>query len=1011
MSTRFQPARRLFLLVSLCVIFFGLASGVCSASDLLPPGFRPVPLGVHALVGGNIVIKPGEVLSDGTIVIRDGLIKAVGKDIPRPADARVWDMKGTTIYAGFIEPYLVLGATNSPVSTSSAEPISESAFTSGGVKFYGAPGVQTDMGNPGPGYQIAKITPEHRAVRDYSPDDKILAPLRQMGFTTGVIAPSKGVVRGTSALVGLTDENPNQTVLKADVFQHVAFETQQAEERAYPGSLMGVIATVRQSFFDAQHYALDHADYRQHPEGRPRPEYNPALEALAPAADKKMTVAFEPGSALMVERASRIAGELGLEFCLVSCGEEWRRPDLAKEAGATFIVPLDFPAPPKLPSDDDWEQIQLDQLRRWDWAPENAALLRRQGLEIALTTYGLKDKKKFQLNLRLALDRGLAETDALAALTTVPAKLCGVDKQLGTIEAGKLANLTVVEGDSYFAPRAKVREVWIDGRIYRSPAEEPKAAKTDAKKSNKPGSAESAEPAKAKPEPPDQSKAPEVTAQDEKESSEDAAGEKSKSDKKDTEQLRDLQKIRLARSPLEGRGPQLEPKAVLVQGATIWTCGPVGRLENADLLVVGGKIKAVGKRLDLRSDYAGPPLVIDGHGFHVSPGLIDCHSHTAILGAVNENSLPSTAMVRISDVVNSETGHLREQLAGGVTAANLLHGSANPIGGQNCVIKLRDGATPEGLVFEDAPPGIKFALGENVKQSNWGERFVTRFPQTRMGVRTFIANRFTAAQEYLAECEQCKKDGTVPPRRDLELEALGEILQGKRWIHCHSYRQDEILMLIRLMESFGVKIGTFQHVLEGYKLADEIAAHGAGGSTFSDWWAYKFEVYDAIPYNGSLMRERGVVVSFNSDSSELARRLYTEAAKAVKYGATPEVEALKFVTLNPAKQLHIDSRVGSLEADKDADFVVWSKAPLDAGTVCLQTWIDGRKYFDRALERVRATGLEKERMELIAKAKKAAKLSAGAGDSGSAEETESSFFRVSLEHEFDGQDRHCLDKE
>jgi imidazolonepropionase-like amidohydrolase len=278
-----------------------------------------------------------------------------------------------------------------------------------------------------------------------------------------------------------------------------------------------------------------------------------------------------------------------------------------------------------------------------------------------------------------------------------------------------------------------------------------------------------------------------------------------------------------------------------------------------------------------------------------------------------------------------------------------------------------------------------------------------------MGVRTFIANRFTAAQEYLAACEKCKNSGAVPPRRNLELEALGEILQGQRWIHCHSYRQDEILMLIDLMDSLNVKIGTFQHVLEGYKVADEIAKHGAGGSTFADWWAYKFEVYDAIPYNGSLMRDRGVVVSFNSDSSDLARRLHTEAAKAVKYGGTPETEALKFVTLNPAKQLRIDKHVGSLEPGKDADFVVWSKSPLDAGTVCLQTWIDGKKYFDRGPAEQHAASLAKEREELLAKAKKLAKLSGGGHGGGS--DSGDSFFRVSLEHEFDGRDRGCLDEE
>jgi N-acetylglucosamine-6-phosphate deacetylase len=278
-----------------------------------------------------------------------------------------------------------------------------------------------------------------------------------------------------------------------------------------------------------------------------------------------------------------------------------------------------------------------------------------------------------------------------------------------------------------------------------------------------------------------------------------------------------------------------------------------------------------------------------------------------------------------------------------------------------------------------------------------------------MGVRTFIANRFTAAQEYLAECEKCKASGALLPRRNLELEALGEIIQGQRWIHCHSYRQDEILMLIRLMDSFGVKIGSFQHVLEGYKVADEIARHGAGGSTFSDWWAYKFEVYDAIPYNGSLMRDRGVVVSFNSDSSDLARRLYTEAAKAVKYGGTPEVEALKFETLNPAKQLRIDQYVGSLEPGKDADIAVWSKSPLDSGTVCLQTWIDGKKYFDRAVATERAAALAKERDELLAKAKRVAKSGPGGREGPGERDTGGSFFRVSLEHEFDGRERGCLE--
>jgi imidazolonepropionase-like amidohydrolase len=401
---------------------------------------------------------------------------------------------------------------------------------------------------------------------------------------------------------------------------------------------------------------------------------------------------------------------------------------------------------------------------------------------------------------------------------------------------------------------------------------------------------------------------------------------------------------------------------------------------------------------------ADADLVIDCQGKQITPGLIDAHSHAMILGGVNEGTLPSTAMVRIADVINSETENIYRQLAGGLTVANLLHGSANPIGGQNAVIKLKDGALPRDLILKEAPPGIKFALGENVKQSNWGERHVTRFPQTRMGVRTFFSNRFLAARQYLDEWENYRAAGGLPPRRDLELETLGEILEGRRWIHCHSYRQDEILMFLRLMEQFGVTIGTLQHVLEGYKVADEIAAHGAGASAFSDWWAFKFEVYDAIPYAGSLMRERGVLVSFNSDDADLARRLHLEAAKAVKYGNTSEEEALHFVTINPAKQLRIDERTGSLEKGKDADFVIWSHSPLDSAAVCLETWIEGKKYFDRNHARERFAQRDQEREALI---KKAVKISGNSDAKNSDKESEAIFFQIALEHAHDHLSRHC----
>jgi imidazolonepropionase-like amidohydrolase len=408
-----------------------------------------------------------------------------------------------------------------------------------------------------------------------------------------------------------------------------------------------------------------------------------------------------------------------------------------------------------------------------------------------------------------------------------------------------------------------------------------------------------------------------------------------------------------------------QPAAVLVRNATLWTNGPAGKLENADLLVRRGKIAAVGAGLTAPAG----ALIVDGTGLHVTSGLIDAHSHTAVDGSVNEGTHISTAEVRIADVLDPDDVSIYRQLAGGLTIANVLHGSANAIGGQNAVIKLRWGAPADGLLFDAAPPGIKFALGENPKQSNWSPS-EPRYPRTRMGVAEVIRERFQTARDderAWAEHRASKRRSPVPPRRDLELEAIQEILAGKRLVHAHSYRADEILMLLRVAEQYGFKIATLQHALESYKVADEVARHGAGASMFSDWWAYKVEVIDAIPWAGAITWKKGVLTSFNSDSDELARRLNLEAAKAVRYGGVPEEEALRFVTLNPAKQLGIAESVGSLEVGKDADFVLWSDHPLSSAAVCLETWVDGRKYFDRAADLAVRDELAAERAALIAK--------------------------------------------
>ena len=569
----FSPASNRRFVAPLAFLAW-LHVAACGA-ELSPPGFRPQPVGVHALVGGKVVIKPGETRDVATVVIRNRYIESVGGNVTPPAEARVWDLTGQTIYAGFIEPYLPLSGTNAPVSTTETQPIHTDSLTSGSVNFFGTPGQRTDLGASGPGHEISRITPELRAVTQYSPRDRALAPLREQGFTAALIAPANGIIRGSSALVQLREDNPNAVVLKPDVFQHIAFDTRSTEERVYPASLMGVIATVRQSFFDAQHYALDHADWSGNPQGRKRPEFNPALEALSPAAEGKMQVLIEPGSALMVDRAARVARELKLDFALVSSGQEWRRPDLvgqasslsaevARETGRmpvppTFIVPVNFPTLPKPPTEEDWDQVSLDQLRAWDWAAENPALLRQQDLEIAFTTYSLSDKKAFRKNLKLALERGLSEDDALAALTTLPAKLGGMDKELGNIEAGKIANLTIVEGKGYFAPESRVRDVWIDGRNFHIAAakEPPKEAKKD-------------------------------------EDAEKAAKAKAEKKKKEAE-LKELRTKRVARSPLEGRGAipvkvgDSTAIGAFISGATIWTCSSSCRMTNANLYFREGR--------------------------------------------------------------------------------------------------------------------------------------------------------------------------------------------------------------------------------------------------------------------------------------------------------------------------------------------------------------------------------------------------------------------------------------
>jgi imidazolonepropionase-like amidohydrolase len=424
------------------------------------------------------------------------------------------------------------------------------------------------------------------------------------------------------------------------------------------------------------------------------------------------------------------------------------------------------------------------------------------------------------------------------------------------------------------------------------------------------------------------------------------------------------------------KSPAVAPEAspvILIQNATILTVSH-GTIERGSILIKDGKIAEVGVSVKAPKD----AQVIDAAGQFVMPGIIDCHSHIAVDGNVNEGSISVSSIVNIADVLNPDDVDIYRDLAGGVTVANVLHGSANAIGGQTIVIKLRWGQPASKLPFEGAMPGIKFALGENPKRSNFS-RGTPRYPATRMGVEETIRGAFTEARDYKASWDIYNKrtaageKNLIPPRRDLRLEPLVEVLEGKRYVHAHCYREDEILMLLRVAKEFGFKVRTFQHVLEGYKVADEIAASGAGASTFSDWWAYKVEAYDAIPYNAALMTRRGVLVSVNSDDAEEATHLNQEAAKSIKFGGLSHDEALKMVTLNPAIQLGIDKRVGSIDTGKDADLVIYNHDPLSDYAVVQKTLIDGRVYFDRQRDIADRPVREKEKKALLEKEKKSEK--------------------------------------
>ncbi len=1014
----------IFVAASVLVCRTSFSAGAESTAP--PDGLRSNTPQVHAITGARLVVAPGKVIEKGTLVVRDGVIAAVGADVEAPADARRWDAAGKTVYAGLIDAYGELP---------------ESAATS-------APSTAA--------YWNANIVPQFRADSVYRADAETNKKLRSQGVVVRLVAPASGIIKGTSALVTTGDDEPSRAITQAPVALHAKLTTRMSRERSgYPTSPMGALALVRQALYDAQWYRKAWEVYRAR-DRVARPERNEALEVLQSYVGDGLPMMIDAPDEQYFLRANQVASEFGVNLIVRGSGHEYRRLEAIHATGRAVIVPVDFPKAPDVRTAEAAATASLESLLHWDLAPENPGRLEKARVRFAFTSHGLKDKGTLLAQVRKAVHRALSVEGALAALTTTPAEMLGVSQRLGTLEVGYAANFVVTDGD-LFAERTKVLETWVDGRRYEVVAApvadvrgtwnvqlasvegerqesialviklegEPAKLSGKVSKAEKETKLSSAtlddarlacafkagplewtdgvvqlsmtvaqgdegsltaigeaitpdgrnwrltatrttvgtgDTPRADTQPPASDAlakpvAPESTA-DPMAPTGDAKKEEAKPEPPKTA-LFDVS------FPLGAFGvtstPE-QPKALVFRGATVWTSGPAGLLEGASVLVESGKIAAVGTDLTVPEG----AVVVECGGKHITPGLIDCHSHIATDGGVNESGQAITAEVRIGDFIDSTDVNIYRQIAGGLTTSNILHGSANPIGGQNQVIKLRWGQLPEEMKFAEAPPGIKFALGENVKQSNWGDRFTTRYPQTRMGVEQLVRDEFRAALDYRQARDHWQTyQAGLPPRVDLELEAVAEILEAKRLIHCHSYRQDEILALMRTCEEFGVRIGTFQHILEGYKVADVMARHGVGASSFSDWWAYKFEVYDAIPYNGALLHEAGVVVSFNSDDAELARRMNLEAAKAVKYGGVPPAEALKFVTLNPARQLGIDGRVGSLEPRKDADVIVWSGSPLSSYSHCEQTWIDGRKYFDRQQDLSRRQEEARMRQSLV----------------------------------------------
>ncbi|AXY75797.1 amidohydrolase [Paraflavitalea soli] len=938
--------------------------------------------GYYAFTNATIVKDAQTTLTNATLVIKDGKIVSVGANLAAPKDAVVVDCNGKFIYPSFIDAYSDYG-------------ITAPTRQLGGFNF-SAPAQLTSNQKGAFGWNQA-IHADVEAAKLFNADEAKAKTLRDIGFGTVLTHQKDGIARGTGVIVTLADEKENLVMVKEKASAHYSLN-KGASTQSYPSSMMGVIALLRQSYIDAAWYKT-----------------NPSKEGMnltlkAWNDNQGLPQIFEANDKWNVLRADRIGDEFGVQYIIKGGGNEYQRIKEMTDTKASFILPLNYPAAMDVDDPNDVRFTGLDDMKHWELAPSNPAAFEKAGITFCLTTSDLSAVGEFLANLRKAIEYGLTETKALEALTKTPASLLGIADKAGSLDAGKLANFLITSGP-IFQEKTVVYQNWVQGHkyavkedgwydvkgTYKLVANTASGTKTWAVELKDGGTASFIEKDTLTGKYTYDGKLVKLSFTEGRGpratetvmsgvagggvwngAGRDGAGNKftwtanfEKAGVAKADSARPKQPLQLGKVtfPFLAYGAEEVPKqeTILIKNATVWTNEKDGKLEGTDVLVTGGKISKIGKNLSA----AAGVKVIDGTGKHLTPGIIDEHSHIAA-GSINEGAQSVTSEVRIADNLNPEDINIYRQLSGGVTTSHILHGSANTIGGQTQLIKLRWGANDEELKFKGADPFIKFALGENVKRSSSQNN--NRFPDTRMGVEQVLTDAFQRAKDYESALK-AKKPGV---RRDLELDALVEIMNKKRFITCHSYVQSEITSTMRVAEKFGFPINTFTHILEGYKVADKMKAHGVNASTFSDWWQYKMEVVDAIPYNAAIMQRVGLNVAINSDDAEMARRLNQEAGKIVKYGGVTEEEALKMVTLNPAKMLHVDDKVGSIKVGKDADLVLWSNNPLSIYAVAEKTIVDGTIFFDRERDKELRAQIQAERTRLIQKLA-AAKRAPGAG--------------------------------